>query len=129
MRRPAGAGWRDTGPGRPEEAETIFAGALQQPASDQVKGALHHNYGLALARQRRGEQALEHLARAKALNPALPHSDAVRAEILQEMKRYDEALAISRQMIAQRSGQSGMAQIPQRHSLSPGPARRVSQIL
>ncbi len=87
--------------GRPEEAETIFAGALQQPASDQVKGALHHNYGLALARQRRGEQALEHLARAKALNPALPHSDAVRAEILQEMKRYDEALAISRQMIAQ----------------------------
>jgi tetratricopeptide (TPR) repeat protein len=87
--------------GRPLEAETIFAGALQQPASDQVKGALHHNYGLALVRQRRGEQALEHLARAKALNPALPHSDAVRAEILQEMKRYDEALAISRQMIAQ----------------------------
>ena len=87
--------------GRPLEAETIFAGALQQPASDQVKGALHHNYGLALVRQRKGEQALEHLARAKALNPALPHSDAVRAEILQEMKRYDEALAISRQMIAQ----------------------------
>ncbi len=87
--------------GRPEEAATIFAGALQQPASDQVKGALHYNYGLALARQRRADQALEHLARAKALNPALPHSDAVRAEILQEMKRYDEALAISRQMIAQ----------------------------
>jgi tetratricopeptide (TPR) repeat protein len=87
--------------GRPEEAETIFAGALQQPASNQIKGALHHNYGLALARQRRGEQALEHLAKAKALNPALPHSDAVRAEVLQEMTHYDEALAISRQMIAE----------------------------
>ena len=86
--------------GRTQEAETIFAGALRQPASDQIKGALHHNRALALARLHRGEDALEHLAQAKRLNPSLPNGDAVRAEILQEMKRYDEALAVSRQMIA-----------------------------
>src|ERR1700744_4297171 len=34
--------------GRPEDAEMIFAAGLQQPASNQVKGALHHNYALAL---------------------------------------------------------------------------------
>jgi tetratricopeptide (TPR) repeat protein len=87
--------------GRTQEAETIFAGALRQPASPQLKGALHHNYALALSRQRRNEEALEHLAKAKALNPALPHSDAIRAEILQELKRYDEAIAISRKMLAE----------------------------
>jgi tetratricopeptide (TPR) repeat protein len=87
--------------GRPEDAETVFAAGLQQPASNQIKGALHHNYALALTRQRRGEDALEHFARAKALNPALPHSDAIRAEILQELRRYDEAIALSRRMIAE----------------------------
>jgi tetratricopeptide (TPR) repeat protein len=86
--------------GRPQDAETVFAAALQQRASNPIKGSLHHHYALALTRQGRGEDALEHFAHAKALNPALPHSDAIRAEILQELKRYDEAIAISRQMIA-----------------------------
>ena len=87
--------------GHSQEAETVFAGALQQPSSNHIRGALHHNYALALTRQRRNEEALEHLAKAKTLNPGLPHSDAIRAEILQEMKRYDEAIAISRRMIAE----------------------------
>lgn len=87
--------------GRTQEAESIFAGALQQPASNALKGALHHNYALALSRQRRNEEALGHLIKAKALNPALAGSDAIRAEVLQELKRYDEAIALSRQMIAE----------------------------
>jgi len=86
--------------GRPQEAESIFADALGQPASNEIKASLHHNYGLALSRQQRKEEALEHLARAKALDPGMSHSDAIRAEILQEMRRYDEAIAISRQLIA-----------------------------
>ncbi|HEX4027285.1 MAG TPA: tetratricopeptide repeat protein [Rhizomicrobium sp.] len=87
--------------GRPQDAEVIFADALQQPASNQIRGALHYNYALALTRQHRGEEALEHFARARALNPGLPHSDAIRAEILQALRRYDEAIALSRQLIAQ----------------------------
>lgn len=87
--------------GRPQDAEDIFAGALKQPSSNPIRGALHHNYGLALTRQGRNEEALEHLAKAKALNPALPHSDAIRAEVLQQMKRYDEAIVLSRRMIVE----------------------------
>jgi len=85
--------------GRPQDAETIFAAALRAPASPQVQGALHHNFALALHRQHKNEEALAHFAKAKALDPELPFSDAIRAEILQELKRYDEAVALSRQMI------------------------------
>jgi tetratricopeptide (TPR) repeat protein len=87
--------------GRPQEAETIFAGALQQPASNELKGTLHHNYGLALSRQQRNEEALEHLIRAKTLKPDIPNNDLIRAEVLQQLKRYDEAIAVSRRLIAE----------------------------
>jgi tetratricopeptide (TPR) repeat protein len=86
--------------GRIEEAEAIFAGALNEPASAAVKGAFHHDYALALRRLNKNEAALEHFALAKELAPHLPFSDVVRAEILQGLKRYDEALQVSRQMIA-----------------------------
>jgi tetratricopeptide (TPR) repeat protein len=85
--------------GRPQEAETILAHALNEPASPPVKGALHHNLALALHRQHKNEEALEHFALAKALDPNLPFTDAIRAEILQDLKRYDEAVEVSRQMI------------------------------
>jgi tetratricopeptide (TPR) repeat protein len=85
--------------GHIQEAEKIFIRALKEPASPQVKGALHHNYALALRRQDKNEKALEHFTQAGTLDPALP-SDAFRAEILQDLKRYDEALEISRQAIA-----------------------------
>jgi tetratricopeptide (TPR) repeat protein len=87
--------------GRPQEAQSVLAPALNQPASAQVKGAAHYNYALALTRQRKHEEALAHFAHAKALNPELRRSDAIRAEILQEMRRHDEALDISRRMIAE----------------------------
>jgi tetratricopeptide (TPR) repeat protein len=87
--------------GRAGEAAAVFADGLEQPASDRVKGALHHNHALALSRQQRGEEALEHLAKAGTLNPDLPNGDAIRAEVLQQLKRYDEALAISRRLITQ----------------------------
>ncbi len=87
--------------GRAGEAAAVFADGLEQPASDRVKGALHHNHAVALSRQQRGEEALEHLAKAGTLNPDLPNGDAIRAEVLQQLKRYDEALAISRRLITQ----------------------------
>ena len=87
--------------GRPQEAEIIFAGALELPASNELKGTLHHNYALALGRQQRHEEALEHLLKARTLKPDLPDSDAIHAEMLQQLNRYDEAIAISRRLIAE----------------------------
>ena len=87
--------------GRPQDAEIVFAAALQQPATNTIKGALHHNYALTLNHQHRSEEALEHLVKARALSPDMAHSDAIRAEILQGMGRYDEAIAISRKLIGE----------------------------
>jgi len=86
--------------GRAQEAETVFARALDAPASAKLKGALHHNFALALRRQHKNEKALEHFTLAGALDPEAPISDAIRAEILQDLKRYDEALEVSRRLIA-----------------------------
>ena len=85
---------------RPGDAGEIYAGGLRQPASGEIRGTLHYNYALALARQRRNAEALEHLAKAKSLGLDLPNSEAIQAEILQEMRRYDEAVEISRRLIA-----------------------------
>ena len=87
--------------GRTREAETVFSRALDAPAPAKLKGALHHNFALALRRQHKNEEALEHFAKAKALDPELPFAEVLRAEILQDLKRYDEALEISRRLVAQ----------------------------
>jgi len=97
--------------------------------SPPVKGALHHNFALALHRQHKNEEALEHFAHATALDPNLPFTDAIRAEILQGLKRYDEAVEVSRQMIARDLANPDWPQIPQRVALSPGAQRGISQIL
>ncbi len=60
-----------------------------------MKSALHHNYALALRRQYKNEEALEQFRRAKALEPDQPLNDALSAEILQDLGRYEEALALS----------------------------------
>jgi len=86
--------------GRTQEAETVFSRALNEPASANVKGALHHNLALALRHRHANEEALEHLAKASGLYPERSFSDAVRAEILQELNRHDEALDVSRRLIA-----------------------------
>ena len=87
--------------GRAQDAENIFAAALQLPATNLIRGSLHHNYALALTRRQRNEEALEHLVKARTLSPDTAHSDAIRAEILQGAGRYDEAIAISRGLIAE----------------------------
>ena len=112
--------WKPAARRRPK---AFSPAALEAFASAPVKGALHHNYALALTRQQKNEEALAHLAKAKALNPALRTSDAVRAEILQEMQRHDEALSDLTPDDRGRSGQSGMAQIPQRSAVPAGPQR------
>jgi tetratricopeptide (TPR) repeat protein len=86
--------------GRAQEAETVFTRALNEPASANVKGALHHNLALALRHRHKNEEALEHLAKAGGLDSELALSDAMRAEILQELNRHDEALDVSRRLIA-----------------------------
>jgi tetratricopeptide (TPR) repeat protein len=84
---------------RPAEAEPPLREALAGAASAEGRGALHQRLGLALRRQNKNDEALSHYESAGALDPD-PVSDAIRAEILQDLKRYDEAVRISRDLLA-----------------------------
>jgi tetratricopeptide (TPR) repeat protein len=65
-----------------------------------LKGVMHNNLALALRAQRKDQAALEHFDKAQALNPAIPKLDLLRAEVLQELKRPADAVAIFEKGIA-----------------------------
>jgi tetratricopeptide (TPR) repeat protein len=80
------------------EAETILRAGVQDPRGEPLHTLMHQRLGLSLRRQNRNEEALAALARSAALDP-IPFTDAIRAEILQDLRRYDEAVFLSRDMI------------------------------
>ena len=85
---------------RPQEAETFLHEALRQPVPQQMRAILHKSLGFALYRQNRNQEALENYEKSSALDPDLS-KDAIRVDILQRLKRYEEAGAISRRLVAQ----------------------------
>jgi tetratricopeptide (TPR) repeat protein len=80
------------------QAETILKPTIQDPRAASFHALMLQRLGLALRRQNRSEEALAALNRSAGLDPA-PFTDAIRAEILQDFRRHDEALALSRQMV------------------------------
>jgi tetratricopeptide (TPR) repeat protein len=84
---------------RPKDAEPLLREALLQPVPHQMRAILHQSLGLALYRQGRDQEALENCDKSAALGPDLM-TDATRAEILQRLKRYDEAAVLSNSLVA-----------------------------
>ncbi len=84
---------------RPKEAEPLLREALQQDVPPQMRAILHRSLGLALYRQGKDQEALENYDKSAAINPELV-TDASRAEILQKLKRYDDAAELSSGLIA-----------------------------
>ncbi len=85
--------------GRPQEVETLLQFALAAPLPAQSAGWLLQRLGLALRRQNKNTQALEQYEKSAALHPD-PMTDAICVEILQDLKRYDEAAAVSAGLVA-----------------------------
>jgi len=85
---------------RPTEAEIPLRRAVAEPAPPRLKAALHTNLGLALRRQRKDEEALENYDSAMRLDPAQHGLDIHRAEAMQNLGRYDEAIAAYRAAMA-----------------------------
>jgi tetratricopeptide (TPR) repeat protein len=83
---------------RPSEAEPVLRASLQHSAPQELRGLLHRSLGLSLHRQGKDEEALEHFEKSVALNPD-PMTDAMRIEVLQRLKRYDQAAALSAGLI------------------------------
>lgn len=79
--------------GRMREAETELRIGLSKQPEPRLRGALHNSLALALRWQNRNAEALGNYEMARTLDPSLPLIDVHLAEILQDMKRHDEAVA------------------------------------
>src|SRR6185503_3339588 len=81
-----------------KDAEDVLRPGIADPAAAPLHPTMLQRLGFILRCQDRNEEALEALTRSAALEPIV-FTDAVRAELLQALHRYDEALEISRDLI------------------------------
>jgi tetratricopeptide (TPR) repeat protein len=86
--------------GKPQAAEEPLRRGLALATDPQIRMMLYNNLALALRRQSRNADALMVLDAALRIEPAHSYSGALRVETLQELKRYDEALADGRALLA-----------------------------
>lgn len=84
---------------RPAAAEAALRKALAVPASRAAKAAIHTLLGLAQRRQRHDAEALQNYDLAYGLNPSQPELEIHRAEALQNLKRYEDAIAAYRRAL------------------------------
>ena len=83
--------------GRPADAEAVLRRALSAPTEPKVQAVLRNGLAWSLRRQTKNAEALAEFETVRQMDPAIPFVDVQRAEILQDMQRYDEAIAIFRQ--------------------------------
>jgi tetratricopeptide (TPR) repeat protein len=85
---------------RPDEAEIAARRGLDVAADKRLKAQLYLQLAQALRRQRKDAEALIALESAEASDAALPGLVRHRAEALQNLNRFDEALALLEKEIA-----------------------------
>jgi tetratricopeptide (TPR) repeat protein len=86
--------------GRPGEAEIAARRGLNAATEKRLKAQLYLQLAQTLRRQRKDTEALLALETAEAIDAALPGLARHRAEALQNLNRFDEALAIFEKEIA-----------------------------
>jgi len=80
--------------GRPGDAETLLRRALSDASDNRTQASLRNGLAWAIRRQNRHEEALAEMEAVGRLDPTLPRLDIQRAEIMQDLQRYDDALEI-----------------------------------
>jgi len=80
--------------GKPGDAETLLRRALNEVSDKKTEANLRNGLAWAIRRQNRHDQALAEFEAVRRLGPALPFVDIQRAEIMQDLRRYDEAPGI-----------------------------------
>ena len=93
---------------RPQDAEAPLRRALNEAADPRLKAQLHLQLAQCLRRQRKDGEALQSLDQAQVLFPALPNLALHRAETLQNLGRFDEAMAIFEAEIARRPADAAL---------------------
>ncbi len=94
--------------GRPDEAETAARAGLAAAKEQRLKAQLYMQLAQALRRQRKDSEALAALESAETIDAALPGLARHRAETLQNLNRFDEALAIFEKEIARTPADPGL---------------------
>jgi tetratricopeptide (TPR) repeat protein len=94
--------------GRPSEGETEARRGLAAASEKRLKAQLYLQLAQALRRQRKDSEALAALESAEAADAALPGLARHRADTLQNLNRFDEALAIFEKEIARTPGDPGL---------------------
>jgi tetratricopeptide (TPR) repeat protein len=84
---------------RPQEAERLLRRGLEETGDARLKAQFFLHLSTALRRQRKDEEALAACDSAEALDPTLAKLAPYRAETLQNLGRYDEALAIFKNLL------------------------------
>jgi len=78
---------------QPQEAEALYGSALNEAKDPRLRAALHRALA-SLFGTRQAGRALEHLDQAQELDPALTGIEPDRAILLEELHRFDDALAV-----------------------------------
>ena len=86
--------------GRAAEAETILAGGMVGAREAPLKAGFAYNLGLAQYDLGKKEMALANFSLVAALEPSRSSVQITRADLLQELSRYDEAESTLRKLIA-----------------------------
>src|SRR5665213_1308141 len=94
--------------GRPAEAEIASRKGLPAAAEPRLKAQLYLQLAQALRRQRKDSEALAALDSAEAIDAALPDLARHRAETLQNLDRFEEAVAIFEKEIARTPADPGL---------------------
>ena len=94
--------------GRPDEAETAAHNGLATATEQRLKAQLYLQLAQTLRRQRKDAEALAALDSAEAMDATLPGLARHRAETLQNLNRFDEALAIFEKELARTPGDPGL---------------------
>ena len=93
---------------RPGEAETVVRDGLAAAKEPRLKARLGVQLAQALRQQRKDAEALAALDAAEALDPALPGLGRHRAETLQHLSRFDDAIASFKKELARTPSDPGL---------------------
>jgi tetratricopeptide (TPR) repeat protein len=94
--------------GRPAESEIAARKGLAAAAEPRLKAQLYLQLAQALRRQRKDTEALTALESAEAIDAGLPGLARHRAETLQNLERFDEAVMIFEKEIARTPADPGL---------------------
>ena len=94
--------------GRPKEAEVPLRRGLEETPDPRLKAQFHLQLSVALRRQRRDEEGLAACDNACALDPALLGVALHRADALQNLGRFEEALAILKREVTRTPGDASL---------------------